>query len=68
MKLNVSEVFLRRLPDLGVLEGQLGPILDEEGHQDGPVLPVGDVVRADQRIEKHRDGLQNTNVELIETC
>ena len=57
MKLNVSDVFLRRLSDLRVLEGQLGPILDEEGHQDGAVLPVGDVVRADERIQQHGDCL-----------
>ena len=57
MKLNVSDVFLRRLSDLRVLEGQFGPILDEEGHQDGAVLPVGDVVRADERVQQHGDCL-----------
>ena len=58
VNLNIGQTLLRRLSHLQILQGQLGPILDEEGGQDGPVLKVGDVVGADQRIQEHRHGLE----------
>jgi hypothetical protein len=57
MQLNVSDIFLRRLSDLCVLESKLWTILDEESHKDSPMLPVRDVVAAYKRIKKHGDSL-----------
>lgn len=59
MNLKISQISLRWLPHLEVLQGQLWLILDEERGQDGPMLHVRDVVRAHERVQQHRHGLKS---------
>ncbi len=57
MQLHVNGLLLRRPPDPGVPQGEPGLPLHQQGDDDGPVLPGGDVGGGHQRVQQVLESL-----------